>query len=88
ERPDQGLTTLAVAALPIWLPIPFQLPMLFLGTFFGFLQALVFSTLLAIYISIFATHHEDGHGHSSTEHAVDSNGHKHTVGHAAELMVG
>lgn len=82
------LTALAVSALPIWLPIPFQLPMLFLGTFFGFLQALVFSTLLSIYISIFATHHEDGHGHSSTEHAVDSNGHKHTVGHAAELTVG
>ncbi|RYX86664.1 ATP synthase F0 subunit A [bacterium] len=82
------LTGLAIAVLPAWLPIPFQLPMLFLGTFFGFLQALVFSTLLSIYISIFATHHEDGHGHPSTEHAVDSNGHKHTVGHAAELMVG
>lgn len=82
------LVGLAISFLPAWLPIPFQLPMLFLGTFFGFLQALVFSTLLSIYISIFATHHEDGHGHPSTEHAVDSNGHKHIVGHPAEATVG
>lgn len=82
------LIGLAISILPVWLPIPFQLPMLFLGTFFGFLQALVFSTLLSIYISIFATHHDDGHGHPSTEHAVDSNGHHHTVGRAAELTVG
>lgn len=82
------LVGLAISILPVWLPIPFQLPMLFLGTFFGFLQALVFSTLLSIYISIFATHHEDGHGHSSVEHAVDSNGHHHIVAHSAEASVG
>jgi len=81
------LVGLAIAFLPAWLPIPFQLPMLFLGTFFGFLQALVFSTLLSIYISIFATHHDD-HGHESTEHATDSQGHKQIVGHPAEATVG
>ncbi len=79
------LAGLAVAMLPIWLPIPFQLPMLFLGTFFGFLQALVFSTLLAIYISIFATHHGDD---DHAEHAHDHNGHEHIVGHPTQLTVG
>jgi len=79
------LAGLAVSMLPIWLPIPFQLPMLFLGTFFGFLQALVFSTLLAIYISIFATHHGDDH---DAEHAHDHNGHEHIVGHPTQLTVG
>lgn len=88
EQVVATLTLMAVTLLPIWLPIPLQFPMLILGTFFGFLQALVFSTLLAIYISIFATHHEDGHGHPSTEHAVDNNGHHKTVGHPAEMMVG
>jgi F-type H+-transporting ATPase subunit a len=79
------LAGLSVALLPIWLPIPFQLPMLFLGTFFGFLQALVFSTLLAIYISIFASHHGDDH---HAEHAHDHNGNEHIVGHPTQLTVG
>ena len=81
------LVGLAITALPAWLPIPFQLPMLFLGTFFGFLQALVFSTLLSIYISIFSTHHDD-HGHESTEHATDSKGHKHIIARPSEATVG
>ena len=81
------LVGLAIAFLPTWLPIPFQIPMLLLGTFFGFLQALVFSTLLAIYISIFATHH-DSHDHASTEHATDLEGHGHLVAHPGEATVG
>jgi len=82
------LIGLAIAFLPVWLPIPFQLPMLLLGSFFGFLQALVFSTLLAIYISIFASHHDEGHAHSSTEHATDLEGHREIVGHPTEATVG
>lgn len=83
------LTGLAVSVLPIWLPIPFQLPMLFLGSFFGFLQALVFTTLLAIYVSIFATHHDDHdenniHGH--VEH-VQTFGHNNLVAHPTESPV-
>lgn len=81
------LIGLAISFLPAWLPIPFQLPMLFLGILFGFLQALVFSTLLAIYISVLSTHHDD-HGHPHTEHAHDSNGKEHIVGHPAEMTVG
>lgn len=43
--------------------LPFQLPMMLLGLFFGFLQALVFSTLLAIYIMTMGTHEEGHAGH-------------------------
>lgn len=81
------LTALAITMLPAWLPIPFQLPMLFLGTFFGFLQALVFSTLLGIYISILATHHDEHEGHPYVEH-VDIKGHKQVVAHSSEMSVG
>ena len=87
EQVVATLTLMAVTLLPIWLPIPLQFPMLILGTFFGFLQALVFSTLLAIYISIFATHHDE-HDHPSTEHAVENDGDKQIVGHPAALTVG
>jgi hypothetical protein len=70
----------------IYLPIPLQFPIMCLGVFFGALQALVFSTLLAIYISILATHHDDHdehnlHGH--VEHDVIA-GHKQTIGHPTE----
>jgi len=82
------LVGLAIAFLPKWLPIPFQLPMLFLGTFFGFLQALVFSTLLAIYISIFATHHDEGHSHPTSEHDIDLEGRPLIVGRPTEVTVG
>ena len=83
------LAGLAVTMLPVWLPIPFQLPMLLLGTFFGFLQALVFATLLAIYLSIFMEHHGDhDHAGDHTEHAHDSNGHEEIVGHPTALTVG
>jgi F-type H+-transporting ATPase subunit a len=83
------LTGLAITVLPIWLPIPFQLPMLFLGTFFGFLQALVFSTLLSIYIAILSTHHDDhdehnNHGH--VEHAR-AHGHHEYIAHPSETPV-
>ncbi len=84
------LAALAITMLPAWLPIPFQLPMLFLGTFFGFLQALVFSTLLAIYISILATHHDDHDAHNAHGDAEYENhdGHKQLAAHPAEMTVG
>ena len=88
------LAFLALSSLPVWLPIPFQFPMLVLGTFFSFLQALVFSTLLAIYLSIFLTHNddhghgEDGHVGSHTQHAVDSQGDEQIVGRPTAATVG
>lgn len=88
------LAALAIAFLPAWLPIPFQIPMLLLGTFFGFLQALVFSTLLAIYLSIFLEHNddeghgEDGHAGAHTEHATELDGDEQIVGHPTALTVG
>ncbi len=88
------LAALAIAFLPAWLPIPFQIPMLLLGTFFGFLQALVFSTLLAIYLSIFLEHNDDhghgqdGHAGAHTEHATELDGDEEIVGHPTALTVG
>lgn len=83
------LAGLAVSMLPVWLPIPFQLPMLFLGTFFGFLQALVFSTLLSIYLSIFATHHDDHDAHNEHGHVehIHEGGHQRIVAHPSEVTL-
>jgi len=83
------LTLLAVSVLPIWLPIPFQIPMLFLGSFFGFLQALVFSTLLAIYIAILATHHDDHDEHNDHGHVEHAHvhGHHEYIAHPSETPV-
>jgi F-type H+-transporting ATPase subunit a len=80
------LVGLAMASLPLWLPIPFQFPVMMLGVLFGFLQALVFSTLLAIYISILSTHHDDHDGHGHVEH-VDVGGKHQTVAHATQSPV-
>ena len=52
------LAMLAVSVLPIWLPVPFQFPMMLFGLFAGFVQALVFTTLTAIYISLVSRHDE------------------------------
>lgn len=69
--------------------IPLQLPFMLLGVFFGFLQALVFSTLLAIYISIFATHHDDHDEHNIHGHVEDVrlHGHHEIIGHPSEATV-
>lgn len=50
----------------IKIPIPVQFPLMLFGLFTSFVQALVFSTLAAIYISLFIAHHDDhaaAHGH-------------------------
>jgi hypothetical protein len=80
------LTLLSIASLPLWLPIPFQFPIMCLGVFFGGLQALVFSTLLAIYISVLSTHHDDHGGHGHVEHDVVDGQHK-TIAHATQSPV-
>src|SRR5690606_39448342 len=84
------LILLSVAAMALLqVPVPFHLPMLLLGTFFGLLQALVFSTLLAIYISVLSTHHDehDEHNeHGSVEH-VDVHGRKEVVAHPSQSPV-
>jgi F-type H+-transporting ATPase subunit a len=84
------LSLLAVGLfVSLHLPIPFQLPMLFLGLFFGLLQALVFSTLLAIYISILATHHDDHDEHNPHGHVehVDDHGHDRIIAHPSETTI-
>lgn len=85
------LSLLAVGLLAVLhVPLPLQFPMLCLGLFFGLLQALVFSTLLAIYIAILATHHDDhdehnAHGH--VEHVDDGHGHERIIGHPSETTI-
>jgi len=72
------------------IPIPLQFPMLCLGLFFGALQALVFSTLLAIYITILSTHHDDHDEHNESghvEHVKDGRGHTEIIAHPSEVPV-
>lgn len=86
-----GLALLAGIGLGLPTFIPFQLPIMLLGVFFGFLQALVFSTLLAIYIAILGTHHDHDHdahnAHGHVEHTHVS-GHHEYVAHSTELTIG
>jgi len=84
------LSLLAVSAMALFkIPIPFQLPMMLLGVFFGALQALVFSTLLAIYISILATHHDDHDVHNDHGHVepVRVHGRNELIAHPSETPV-
>lgn len=57
------LVGLAASLLPIWLPIPFQFPILVFGVFVGFVQALVFTLLAGIYIALMTQHEEEEHAH-------------------------
>ena len=83
---------LAIAAgvafgLPTFLPL--QLPIMLLSVFFGLLQAMVFSTLLAIYIAILSTHHDEHdvhNAHGDVEH-VTVGGHRQLVAHPAETTI-
>ena len=84
-----GLALLIAAALHMPAIIPLQLPFMLLGLFFGFLQALVFSTLVAIYISILSTSHDahDDHNvHGNVEH-VHVRGFDEVVAHPSETPV-
>lgn len=82
-----GIGVLAAFNLPIGLP--FNLLMMLLGVMFGALQALVFSTLLAIYISIFSTHHDDHDEHNAHGHVehIRLHGHDTVVAHPSETTV-
>jgi F-type H+-transporting ATPase subunit a len=85
-----GLAILAGAALGLPTFLPFQLPIMLLGVFFGFLQALVFSTLLAIYIAILGTHHDDHDAHNAHGHVehIHTEGHHEYVAHGNQLTIG
>lgn len=71
------------------LPLPLQFPILCLGLLFGLLQALVFSTLLAIYISILANHHDDHDEHNIHGHVEPArvHGHNELIAHPSETSV-
>jgi len=62
------LIAMAALALPWWLPIPFQFPMLLFALFTGFVQALVFLILASSYIGgAIEKHeqHEAAEGHAA-----------------------
>jgi len=69
------LAQMAVNAFhTIHVPIPFQFPLMLFGLFTSFVQALVFATLVAIYIALGLPHHE--HEHERTlEHAAPQGAH-------------
>ncbi len=82
-----GIGLLAAYSIPFG--IPFNLLMMCLGVLFGALQALVFSTLVAIYISILSTHHDDHDEHNDHGHVehVRLHGHEQIVGHPSEATI-
>jgi F-type H+-transporting ATPase subunit a len=84
------LSLLAVGAIALLhVPIPLQFPMLCLSLFFGALQALVFATLLAIYIAILAVSHDDHDEHNIHGHIehVRVHGHDEIVAHPSETSI-
>jgi F-type H+-transporting ATPase subunit a len=52
-----------VITLPWWLPIPLQALFFPLALLFGLIQAVVFSTLSAVYITLMSAHDDHGHDH-------------------------
>lgn len=66
-----GMITLHAFGLlpkPITVPLPFQLPVVFLHVLVAFIQAFVFSSLTAVYISLFISGHEEGHEEKHAAH--------------------
>ncbi len=53
------LAYLSATLLPKWLPIPFQFPILLLDLLVYFVQALVFTMLTCVYLSLMSHHEEE-----------------------------
>ena len=53
------LAAMTVVVVPYFIAVPTQFPMMLFAIFTSFIQALVFSTLTAIYISIAISNHEE-----------------------------
>lgn len=57
------LSLIGLSPVILWfIPIPLQLPMMVFAIFSSFVQALVFSILAAVYISLFVLHEDHGEG--------------------------
>lgn len=84
-----ALALLVAAGLGLPTFIPLQFPIMIMSVFFGLLQALVFSTLLAIYIAILGTSHDDhdDHGHHGHVEHIRLHGHADTVAHGTEATL-
>jgi len=83
------LGIMASATLHLPPVIAVQFPMMIMGTFMGLLQAVVFATLLAIYIAIFAEHHDahDEHNSHGTTEEVRVYGHEEIIAHPSETTL-
>lgn len=72
---DQIIINLAALALILQgatlVPIPIHFPLVAFGLFTSFVQALIFSILVSIYILLFVEEHHEGHG----EHAGEGGHH-------------
>jgi F-type H+-transporting ATPase subunit a len=74
------LVGLAISFLPVWLPIPLQLPMLMFGIFGSVVQASVFTILTCVYINLSIGEHGD-HGHAHDTEHDEAHGGAHAVAH-------
>lgn len=70
------LVSMAVYLLPVWLPIPFQLPMLAFGVFGSIVQASVFTILTCAYITLSLGEHSEHAEHHDEEHPEQLFGHE------------
>lgn len=61
------LIGLALSVLPIWFPLPFQLPMLVFGVFGAIVQAGVFTILTCAYISLSIGEHDHKGNHQAED---------------------
>ncbi|MDX1931514.1 MAG: F0F1 ATP synthase subunit A [Capsulimonadales bacterium] len=76
------LLTLSVTALPVFVPIPFQAPMLAFGVFGSIVQAGVFTILTCAYIALAIGDHGDHeHGHHHGHDEAQAGGHAAAVAH-------
>ena len=60
--------------VPTWLSWLPPLPFYFLELLVGFVQALVFALLTAVFLKLIAEHHDDepGHAHGSEPHEAEA----------------
>ncbi len=68
------LLGMSATLLPVFVPIPFQFPMLMFGVFGSIVQAGVFTILTCAYISLSIGDHGD-HGHGHEEHDAVAHAH-------------
>ena len=62
-----GVVSVSLMGIPAWVGLPLHVPFLFLSLLLGLIQALVFSLLSTVYISLMLPHHHDEHEDDAEE---------------------